>query len=549
MADNLKTVLPVLRERSVYVKDDGYGKDNSNYINKSFKGILRLSPNDSASYQERESYISYNDTTADYISFEDDISEQLKKQFIKVSTSDGILLDLRIAKEGVEYDNLYILGAVKTEAPLQLFVKDDKGFKLGATDIICKTNNIFSATERNNKQYAPINDETLDDTHVLINANGRGLEFVSAKNIINLFVKEALLKLSAVPSGSIHFVPINIKQYDALLKKSKGHNISALDNDPLIRDYLLCDGSYYRSTDFPELAKVLNKEKIVYWKNVFKDDINDNSRKVTHLVKAEDTNNRNIIDVYSGVFKDDAIEKEEPTPTLVFRVPDLRGMFVQSALMGYAQPNTVGDYSIDSITDSKLMIKYGGDNHYHYIVLDNPMPNRNTFAGTLSEVLDESTGYDGVYQGTPTALARFGGIYAVKKTRITNSCGKCCKSCDGAYGGSGIYKPNFKSQNCTIVGPSGGYILSTLNKKMSATLQGIKWLGTASWAIDMSIPDNDICNDKEIDKHLNYTMLKDDAVYNNHAKSYVSYDSENMRKLLGYENTPEFYGVLPLIKI
>ena len=87
MTDNPKTILPVLRERSVYVKDDGTGNDNSAYINKSFKGILRLSPNDSASYLEKENYISYNDTIADYIAYEDDITYQLENNLLKFHLS------------------------------------------------------------------------------------------------------------------------------------------------------------------------------------------------------------------------------------------------------------------------------------------------------------------------------------------------------------------------------------------------------------------------------------------------------------------------------
>ena len=91
-----KIILPVLRERTVYVKVDGTGKDNSDFVNKSFKGILRLSPNDSSSYIEKSNYINYTEEIKDYISYEDDITGRLDTQFIKVSTSDGNMVDLRL---------------------------------------------------------------------------------------------------------------------------------------------------------------------------------------------------------------------------------------------------------------------------------------------------------------------------------------------------------------------------------------------------------------------------------------------------------------------
>jgi hypothetical protein len=37
--------------------------------------------------------------------------------------------------------------------------------------------------------------------------------------------------------------------------------------DPLIRDFLLCDGRKYLTKDFPELAKTLWGEKVTVWKH------------------------------------------------------------------------------------------------------------------------------------------------------------------------------------------------------------------------------------------------------------------------------------------
>lgn len=560
MPDKTSIILPVLRERAVYVKDDGSGSDNSDFINKSFKGILRLSPNDSASYLEKENYVSYNETTKDYITFQDDIGKQLGKQFIRVSSSDGHLLDLRISKEGVEYNNLYVLGTTKIEDSIQLYAADKRSFKLGETYIVSDRNSGVVLSERNYNNYVPINDETLSDTFILVNTNNNGMDFVNAKNLIDLFIKEALMSLSSIPTGSIHAVPVNIKQYEALLKKSKGHNIVAESNDPLIRDFLLCDGSYYRSVDFPELAKILHKETVYYWKTIVEDDINLNSRKSLRQELTSETNGSSYIDVYNNViFTEEGIDKGDAEATRVFRVPDMRGMFFQSALMGLNTKNTVGEYENDSIRDARLMIEHGLDQHYHYIVLDNPLPAINTISGKLSETSFNSEDYrekkfvygDYTFKVAtcrPAALTRYGGLISNDFKGIPISCGSCCRSCTGSYGTGGIYTPTHLSYNCKVGGPSGGYIFSTVNKDLASKIGINNWLGVSSWAIDMSISKEEYKDIPNFDNSINYTADKNDPIYKGYKKNYVSYD-DSMRHLLGYENTPEFYAILPLIKI
>lgn len=562
MADNPKTILPVLRERSVYVKDDGTGNDNSAYINKSFKGILRLSPNDSASYLEKENYISYNDTTANYIAYEDDITHQLEKQFIRVSSSDGHLLDLRISKEGVEYNNLFVFGATKVLTPIQLYSTDKNSFKIGATSILSERNKEYTDAEHNYDRYVPLNDDTFGDTFILAN-DGNGMRFINAKQVVNTFIKEALMKMFTLPTGSIHGIPVNIKQYEALLKKSKGHNMDLSGNDSLIRDFLLCDGSYYRSSDFPELAKVLQNEEVHYWNTI----VDNSSDKCTALYQemTEDVNNKKELYLYENIkHNDEGIEVGEPSKIRVFRVPDCRGMFFQSALMGYQAENTVGHFEQDSIKNSAVGIKQGIDNHYHYIALDNPIPSKNTLDGNFEKIIMEPEDYEKaglIYKEgdfakmmkdcKPAALTRYGALFSNISTHHQENlggCTGCCKPCRAFYGSSPIYKPDYRAMNCVVGGPSGGYILSTVNPKDLKNINHSSWLGTSSWPIDMSISRDELINNKNFDNDINYTANENNPIYNGNKKNYVTYDS-SMRKLIGYENTPEFYAILPLIKI
>jgi hypothetical protein len=190
---------------------------------------------------------------------------------------------------------------------------------------------------------------------------------------------------------------------------------------------LLCDGSYYRSTDFPELAKILHNETIHYWlytegkkdSDSFIGDEDDDTPAEDHMKLQEEKNYETSINIYRGKFTSEGIElAEKSEPTRVFRVPDLRGMFIQSAITGLTQKNTVGEYERDCIKDNEIMIKHGMDRHYHYIVLDSPAPNKNTVPGELCEIIDGTD--EGIEhlldEKKVAALARYGAMKSTKKT-------------------------------------------------------------------------------------------------------------------------------------
>lgn len=605
--ENRPAVLPLLKERAVYVRNNGAGVDDSNFINKSFKGILRLSPNDSSSYLEMDNYVAYNDVTEDYISFEDTITNQLTKQFIKVSTSDGYMLDLRISKDAVEYDNLYVLGAVKvnsgvTHGSLQLYANSNKAFRFGKSNIISNYNkeDRISQTSKDINRFEPIDDKNINEAYILLTKENGDMEFANINNIVEIFVKAALMKLSAVPSGSIHAIPVDLYQYNKLMEKARankmGHNIALDGNDPIIRDYLICDGSYYKAKDFPELAKVLYKEKICYHKNKVKYNGTSNSQEIQYSEYVCDEikdDNENIIpneNIFEKTIVCDPLAPEDDEnryeTVKVFRVPDLRGMFLQSVIPGLADAhnNPTGEYERDSLKSNELMIEKSMDHHYHYIVLDSPNSKRNSKGGAQTEITTNAPngGYATFIDASkptknqrPSALTRYGAIAKIKdSTRYKNgdsyACTKPCRwdHITSGYGLSPIYEPNTKDWRgaCVVVGPSGGYILSTVTPKESEyldkpadpknpnRLSTKSWVGITSWPIDMSIPGKEY--PAVIDQYLNYTKDKDDPIYKGNSIDYVSYNlssgntvNTSLQGLLGYENTPEYYAILPLIKI
>lgn len=344
------------------------GNDNSNelssyFIKDSYKGILRLSPNNSATLLGINNGIELNEITKDTVRYNDSLSNVLTTQFISVSSSDGIELDLKLSDSAVEYNNLYILGALEVPS-IVVYTNKNTYFKLGDYYMPINHNPEAISVDTISEYKEPTIDE-LEDTYILVNTAEDGeptkFEFKNVKSIIGSLVSEELTKLSALPTGSIHWIPVNIEQYQKLLEKSNNtHNSNDINCDTLIRDFLLCDGKEYNNIDYPELAKILYKENIIYWA-----DDNESGYMTKHEGPAVDTEN----------YK--------------FRVPDLRSMFMQYIIPPpalqkniendknyFGDNNRVGKWEIDSQKNAEIIIKNKLDKHYHYIVLDNSTKNQ-----------------------------------------------------------------------------------------------------------------------------------------------------------------------------
>lgn len=499
------------------VYGNGKGKDAA-YINESFKGILRLSPNSSGTYNNASTSIG-----SGYTAFQDAISDALKEQYISVSTSDGILLDMRINTEGAEYTNLNVLGNVYGEK-VELYIKNFK-FNLGKNiEMPIAINTLVDASLNtlDSYSYKEVDNKNVDSTYILVNesTNKRKFVYKNANDIIDLFINKKLLEVNIVPTGSIHFVPISPAKYKEL-KMTGEHNSSADGVDSLIRDFLPCDGKLYDAVMFPELAKILQGTEVIYW------DANGNRKRY----------------------------KNGETPGK-FRVPDLRGQFIRSINnMGIksSATNEVGTWEIDSIvdmTDALIKAEKRGDTHYHYITLDsfvdstNQQPNNNCFTYSTQS---------GVTSGMAAPMARLGNITARQLGEDVNcSWGKCndhgfsdkFATSPIKKGGTRWYSSsNPPAGHCTKIntsfGATCGYILSvapSYNCETRKLDNGISWVGLSSGTIPQETTDVSWSN-------LNYTKYRS-SVLETSQKTFRESSS-----LHGLENTPEFYGMMPFIKI
>ena len=511
--------IPVYKERRMTAIDPGSGELSSYKINESYVGILRLSPNSSVTLLEKDTHVGVTEDTSDYIIYEDTVADILDKQLIKVSTSDGVLLDLRLGTDTVEYDNLYVLGAVKAKS---LVVYG--GLTMNGIEIPQIYNSDDTASNGSPVLSAPITKNNISDAYILVNTASDGeepvFEYKNARTFIHSIINDTLQNLSSLPTGSIHWVPVSFEQYNALLATNQ-HNSSREGTDTLIRDFLLCDGSTYNNIDYPELAKILHGEKVTRW-------VKDGD----YMVPEEVTSGDNY----------------------TFTVPDLRSMFIEYLIpsidMAKEPKNQPGYWEIDSCKHQELVIADKTDKHYHYIVLDS------------SGRKQSNTIVPGVELGSERPLAKYGSMrpngIQYSGANTTKGCDTRNCRCDGCWDFyqdgvqneivSSIYPPKDLSDKCRISSSTCGYILSA-NYQTSPSIKH----GLSSNAIYKG-------SLRPVYDKLNYTAdnatmglnkevhRKQRDVYKK-TKSYVSYKDSNRMDIIGKENTPEFFACLPLIKI
>ena len=212
---------------------------SSEQVGLSFRGILKISPNDLYTYNEDKNIdvkdLSNNTNYSDEISpstTEGNFTDaNYKSSFLLCTDSDGYSVGFRLKKDAVEFDNLGIIGSAIVQGDLEIF-KD-------------KENN--SSLVLNGCNLPQEADEEFVSDRVLKYKNDKW-EYESIDDIITKYTEKVLKGLKTVPTGSIHWFPLTLNQYNTLDETSQ-----------LRKDYLLCDGKEYNSKDYEQLAKILDK--------------------------------------------------------------------------------------------------------------------------------------------------------------------------------------------------------------------------------------------------------------------------------------------------
>lgn len=498
-------VIPKFREKIIHWTTTG-GTEVSYPVSASYKGILRLSPNDDATLMEQEPMVAFNEEVENY--YRDSIDPAITQQFIRISTSDGYFVGLRLSQYELESDDIYVIGPAKFEL-LRIYAEKDNAFKIKQnTALPARVNQDttvqITADEKIDEDISGVDvHNTLDRSAILISHDLEERNFVyqQTTQLIRELVIESLLDLSTVPTGSIHFTPISIAEYKKLIQKGYPNNYfqkenSTTPNDPIIRDYLVCDGSLYRNVDYPELAKVLEGERIDYWA------LDSEKGRMVQETHYND---------YGTSTHDDG-EK-------VFRVPDLRARFIKSLFLSRdladSAWNETGMYSNDARPVKSASTV---DNHVHYVgsAFWQPAPNNKDYATVAEE--DKKTGKwklkdkPGVIAPTNGGLERAAGSY-----------------------GNGYWGDHY-SWGCvkqSVWVNNAGYFLSIPAEYDYQTPNCVANVGLSS--VDIVS-----CVEKPTqDSQVSYNKYKD----------FNQYTSTGAADSYGMENVPEFYCMLPLIKI
>lgn len=498
-------VIPKIREKVIYWQTAG-GAEVSYPVSASYKGILRLSPNDDATLVEKEPLRLYDEETENH--YRDSIDPAITQQFIRVSTSDGYFVGLRLSQQDVESKDIYVIGPAKFDM-VRLYTTKNNAFKLKKnTALPGRVNTIQSALIGNGadilKDVSGVDAKSeLDQSYILASRSlsEREFTYIQTTQLIRDLVTEALLDLATIPTGSIHYTPISIAEYAKLLKTGKPNSYYKTDNketpnDPIIRDYLICDGCLYKNEDFPELAKILEGTRVDYWRY--------------------DTSKQRM--VQATYLNDYSTAKQ-------FRVPDLRARFIKSIILDKAlaadDNNLTGKYNIDArpVNGNGVI-----DNHVHFITTGfyQKEPELNNYT-TVAEIKKETGKRD-----KWTLLTN--GNAGVLHPHNVDPLGAAAQF--GWDYDSGRFGP--WCSTCTIYPNGTQYFLSTPQEYDPQN-------NVCTPNVGLSSDDMYSCKEKPSnDTEISYNKRTDYNKYVADTQAIESY---------GMENTPECYCMLPLIKI
>lgn len=211
---------------------------SSSQVGLSFRGVLKISPNDLYTYNENKNIdikdLSNTTNYSDEISPSDSqgnfTDANYNSSFLLCTDSDGYSVGFRLKKDAVEFDNLGIIGSANVQEVLEIFKYSENNSSL-----------VLNGCNLPQKV-----DEICAIDRVLKYNNGKW-EYESIDDIITKYAEKEIKRLKTIPSGSIQWFPLTLNQYESLDKESS-----------LKKDYLLCDGKTYNNEDYPELAKILS---------------------------------------------------------------------------------------------------------------------------------------------------------------------------------------------------------------------------------------------------------------------------------------------------
>lgn len=561
--------LPVFKDKVMYINSsNNQNKIEQSYvISASFKGILRLSPNNYNTINERNPVelsiaedASMSSSYSDAIVFESGslkksakTNADIRERFIIASDSDGYLVNFRISDIDVEFDNLGVIGIAKTKN--LMIYSDDNSSELGAfvlgntlmpslpnerENSRATLNSLIQLGKNNGKFEGKQYPEDFNEIEIDVTGSGdqsyllyglkdpktgmRKFEYKRSQQFIRDVIMETLLSIQSVPTGSIHWLPVTFNQYATLIKQGKQYpNRSFTERneyaDPIIRDYLLCDGRKYRSYEFPELAKILWKENITYW--------DKNGDIKTHMNGGERVNK-----------KTGETEYDE-----YFRVPDLRSKFITyvyapTTTAPLQEPAEMNTYKKKDWNQTGLYTPdnspYGSTKdgeHFHFQAYASY--SQYNFKSVIDDDIYSFYGYK--FDTDLSDLSKEARIWYLQ----TTAAGQSEKDGPGGFsygfGSSGNRRRTPSTHdvitaNAYVSAPGGGFNSFKKEPRLGVT--------SKSKSIYI-IP---------FDNKETYKITKYDT-WNNYIPIENNIQKNKLDYRYGYENAPKFYAFLPLIKI
>lgn len=584
--------LPIFKDKVMYISknESSYKMEQSYVVSASYKGILRLSPNNYNTIYETnpieltvEQDQALSSSYSDAIVFEDDaiieegeeteakkVNADIRYRMIIGSDSDGYLVNFRMSDESVEFDKLGVIGITKTSS---LIIYSDSqssdpfAFTLGNTIMPSLPNELPSNRAEITTELSKIsgntklNPEEWDEIEIDVTGDGdksyllyghpntdkkRVFDYKRSQQFIRDIIMETLLSIQSVPTGSIHWLPVTYAQYKKLVNDSRqfpnhyfrkstdGAANTKNPADPIIRDYLLCDGRKYKSSQFPELAKILWGEKITYW------DING-------IMKTHTNGGKKVV----GEGENKKTEYDD-----YFRVPDLRTKFisyvyakgVEDAL--YFEPDQIYKFKSDAY-GSNVTGTYTPDNsprypnglnggeHFHFLAYGS-YNGYNLHAQRINDMYNFK-GYTFATDLSLTSLSPR--IWYLQNTtgdisdkgESSSDSGNSNPGWGYGFGSAGGRRRSVSSRDIIVApafvsAPQGGFNSFKIQPSLGKT---------SNPKTTYIIP----INNKESYKVTEYETFD----FYQPLESGIS--KNNLVSRYGHENAPKFYTFLPLIKI